>query len=362
MFVVDAAPARAPLRSMTRALPTAAISTSSPLAELPTPLESYADGLWIKRDDLTHARYGGNKVRKLHYLLADAARGGYRRLLTVGALGSHHVLATTLFGRARGFEVAAVLVPQPGHPHVAANLSAALAAGLQPIFARNYVEVPWRFWRATDAETYRVAAGGSSPLGSLGYVDAAQECAAQWPAAHAKAARHVAKHDINQHDLRVVVALGSGGTVAGLAVGFAAQEFACRVHAVAISKPVVVLGWMMKRLIAQTALLHCEGNVARGADLARRAWQRVCVVGQEVGQGYGAPTVAGARATEYARQLGIQLDPTYTAKSFAHALTLVRDGRGPVLFWHTLSRVRPPGLEAPNELQRRWLVRAGAPQ
>ncbi|MDP9149111.1 MAG: pyridoxal-phosphate dependent enzyme, partial [Myxococcota bacterium] len=111
------------------------------LGRYPTPVERVALSfvrpsdeaeLWIKRDDRTHEVVGGNKVRKLEWLLADARSRGARRLVTAGAAGSHHVLATTYFGRREGFDVEAVLVPQPRTAHVVDVLRASLGLGLRP--------------------------------------------------------------------------------------------------------------------------------------------------------------------------------------------------------------------------------------
>jgi 1-aminocyclopropane-1-carboxylate deaminase/D-cysteine desulfhydrase-like pyridoxal-dependent ACC family enzyme len=94
------------------------------LGTYPTPVHELTQAsrggcsLWVKRDDLTGEAYGGNKVRKLEYLLADARARGATRLVTIGAVGSHHVLATTLYGRREGFAVEAALVPQPRTDHV----------------------------------------------------------------------------------------------------------------------------------------------------------------------------------------------------------------------------------------------------
>jgi 1-aminocyclopropane-1-carboxylate deaminase/D-cysteine desulfhydrase-like pyridoxal-dependent ACC family enzyme len=280
--------------------------------------------LWVKRDDLTSDLYGGNKVRKLRLLLDDAEAKGKRRLLTLGARGSHHVLATTLFGVARGMHVTAVLVPQFETPHVLANVRAGLAAGLTPVFARSYIEVPFRMWRARTADTYVIPLGGSSVLGSAGYVEAARELAEQ-----VRAGAMPEPHTL-------VVALGSGGTVAGLAVGLVEQGLRARIAAVAISKPVFALRWMLRRLIR---------GIARGrpnaAALTREAIARVDVVASEVGRGYGYPTDAGTRAIEAAIEHDLVLDPTYTAKAYAYARTLASSEAMPVLYWHTLSRAVP---------------------
>ncbi len=114
-----------------------------PILRAPTPCQRLtnledslgAGPLWIKRDDLTALPYGGNKPRKLELILGEARARGARRLITFGALGSHHVLATAVYGRARGFAVTAVLVPQPVDDHVRQSLLAAHAQGARLVYA-----------------------------------------------------------------------------------------------------------------------------------------------------------------------------------------------------------------------------------
>ena len=85
--------------------------------------------VWVKHDNATHPRYGGNKVRKLEHLLEEARAEGATHLLTAGAAGSHHVLATVVHGAAAGFAVEAVLTPRPRTQHAAATLRATIAQG-----------------------------------------------------------------------------------------------------------------------------------------------------------------------------------------------------------------------------------------
>ena len=85
--------------------------------------------MWVKRDDQTSAVYGGNKVRKLERLLSEARQRKAERIVTVGAVGSHHVLATGVFARPLGIKVEAILVPQSTSEHVLLNLRADLGGG-----------------------------------------------------------------------------------------------------------------------------------------------------------------------------------------------------------------------------------------
>src|SRR5438477_12977555 len=129
--------------SRLRSLPHVALGT------LPTPLERSArltDALggdvWVKRDDLTGGPYGGNKVRKLERLLADALDRGADTIITTGAAGSHHVLATATYAARLGLAVHGVMVPQKKTPHVEATLRASVAAGAALHSVRVHVAVP----------------------------------------------------------------------------------------------------------------------------------------------------------------------------------------------------------------------------
>lgn len=295
------------------------------MAELgvyPTPVERLAAlssarcSLWIKRDDLTHPLYGGNKVRKLGRILEEAKSRGATRLVTVGALGSHHVLATAIFGRLAGMRVDAALLPQPHSEHVLATERAARAqgAGLHPVATYLQAARLLESWAAEGA--YVIAAGGSSRIGTLGIVEAAHELSAQVRAGQ------LAEPD------SIVVPLGSGGTVGGLVAGLAQSGLHSRVLAVTVTEPASVFEHKA-RAMAKSLLepaLH-----PRIADILR-------VERRYLGAGYGQATPESDRASSEAAQHGLTLDTTYTAKAFAAALDRVAEGRDQnVLFWHTLS-------------------------
>ncbi|MFO0670503.1 MAG: pyridoxal-phosphate dependent enzyme [Polyangiaceae bacterium] len=244
-----------------------------------------------------------------------------KRLVTVGAVGSHHVLATTLFGGRAGLAVEAVLVPQPGTAHAERNLRADLALGLGAHAAPHVALAPfatlavWGF----EHETMFIPMGGSNALGALGYVDAAHELAAQ-----------VRRGELPRPDL-VVVTVGSGGTAAGLAAGFAKAELDVPILGVAVATPVFAVRLIVHRLVSKVA-------VEIGAD-PRHARGLLSIASEYLGGGYGVPTPAGEAAMRAARDdAGMCLDPTYTAKTFAAALDVAATGRySNVLYWHTLS-------------------------
>jgi D-cysteine desulfhydrase len=290
------------------------------LGTYPTPVERHEAGLWVKRDDRTSDLYGGNKVRKLELLLGAAREAGKTRILTLGAVGSHQVVATAVYAEREGFEADAVLVAQPTSPHAELNLRVALAHGLRATACPAWSLAPAYVASRWGRDAYFVPLGGSNALGSLGFVEAAHELAAQ-----------VRAGELPEPDV-VVVAMGSGGTAAGLAVGFEQAGLKTRVLGVAVAPPTPVLRHLARRLAQKTA-------AAAGSSIAIgvRAAKRIDVDGGFIGRGYGHPTEEGSAAMETARRGGLILDATYTAKAFACALARAKCGGEEVLYWHTLS-------------------------
>jgi len=272
--------------------------------------------LWVKRDDLTSPVYGGNKVRKLELVLAEAQRQGKRRVVTLGAMGSHHVLATGIFAKSCGLEVEAVVVGQPRSAHVLENLRASVGQGVRVIPASNFAEAALMLGARVARGAYFIPAGGSSKLGTLGYVRAAGELAEQ-----------VARGEMPEPDL-IVVALGSGGTAAGLSAGVVRAGLRARVLGVTVAEPARLLEHNARALTEQCA----------GPGLKREAVARLELTRAYLGRGYGYATPEGERARDEAAAAGLVLDATYTAKAFAAACERARLGRErTILFWHTLS-------------------------
>lgn len=306
------------------------------IGRYPTPVQrlaSHSAGrseLWIKRDDLTNEVYGGNKVRKLERILERAREHAARRIVTFGAAGSHHVLATTVHGRAAGFDVAAILTPQHRSEHGVNNLRAGLAQGLQPFAAASLALAPVVLATLLRQGDFVVGPGGSTLDGTIGYVAAAQELS-----------RQIDDGLLPVPDA-VVVPLGSAGTAAGLLAGMAgstpevpspAPSLAeTRLVAVRVVDP-VLMGRKRALVMAWRAAREEKLGLDWG-DLGAR----LIVEPGFLGAGYGHATEAGDRATELARRDGIALDATYTAKTFAAALDLIEKERFErVLYWHTLS-------------------------
>ncbi|HYQ43424.1 MAG TPA: pyridoxal-phosphate dependent enzyme [Polyangiaceae bacterium] len=302
----------------------------------PTPVEcleqlsTAAATLWVKRDDLTSRLYGGSKVRKLGPLLADAQSCGATRLVTLGTVGSHHVLATGVFGKLAGFSVEAIVMPRPQSPHVLQTARASIGQKVRLIPATTYREASRELARRAGEGAYPIAPGGSNLLGTQGVLAAAAELEKQ-----------VRSGLLPEPDL-LVLPLGSGGTAAGLAAGLIHTQLRTRVLAVAVAEPSRVFAHKAYALAAELV-----EHTSRAAVAARLE-----VTTHYLGEGYGQPTVEGEQAAREAARCGLALDDTYTAKAFAAALDRVALGRERVvLFWntHSSAALAPLLVDAPEE-------------
>lgn len=275
---------------------------------LPTPvrcLESDDRGeLWLKDDARVCTIYGGNKPRKLQRLLTAAQERGARRLVTVGAIGSHHVLATGLLGKSLGLPTIAIALARPYSPHAEQATKETLEAGVELVAlgsARDLVSAARRLLQRGD---YWIPPGGSSGLGALGYLDAARELKQQIDAGE------LPKPDA------IVVALGSGGTAAGLLAGIASLSL--DIDLVAVSVLHFPFARQAVLALARSAIQHQALRVDPGS------LDRLTIDSRWVGKGYGHATAAGELAMRTASSLGLSLEGTYTAKAFACALALLR--------------------------------------
>jgi D-cysteine desulfhydrase len=301
------------------------------LSERPTPVRELAGlGVWVKEDGaFGSGGWGGNKVRKLEWLIPDARRRGRRSILTFGGLGTNWGLATALYAREQGLATALALVDQPIDDHVRAQLSRLDASGAR-IYrthtkARTVAMLPWLLARNARGgrPPYLLPAGGSSSVGALGYVEAALEIAAQVEDGSLPEPAHV------------VVPIGTGGTAAGLALGFQIAGLPTRVLGVVVNDQLRLDPPTLARLARRSAALLER----RGAGLGplRLEPGMLDLTRAQLGAGYGHPTAAAAQAAELAAADGLTLDPVYTAKAMAGLLARRDQGRleGDVLFVHT---------------------------
>ena len=272
--------------------------------------------VYIKRDDLTGVGLGGNKVRKLEFLLADAQQKGAGLVFTTGGAQSNHAMLTAAAAGKLGME-AILILKQRGVTERLGNQLLEHLMGTEVRFmdtddyADIYAEMD-RVGKERGVPYYKIPCGGSNALGTLGYVACAEEIRGQGM-----------KFD------HLVCAEGSGGTMAGLALGAKLFLPGTRVYGMMVdTDPFDVI---TLRLMREAAELLEADIAVRGEDFTLRD---LC------GPGYAIPSEEGNAAVELmAREEGIFLDPVYTGKAFAGLLQMAREGAfredDRVLFLHS---------------------------
>jgi 1-aminocyclopropane-1-carboxylate deaminase/D-cysteine desulfhydrase-like pyridoxal-dependent ACC family enzyme len=315
------------------------------VGSFPTPVEKL-DGLgkklgrgdlFVKCDNLSGPLYGGNKVRKLEFLLADAAKKGARRVITMGAAGSNHALATALYARAAGLKAALLLFEQPASSVVRNNLLTDAWAGADLHYEATFEtlmkrlpEIMRRYAETDGCAPYFIPAGGSSATGAVGYVNAAFELKLQI--------------DNDELPLPAVIfcPFGTMGTVAGLALGLRAAGLASRVVAARVVPKGVANREKCAALVDETATILCR----RDPEFPQLHFSD-CAIDLnhdyfEPGYGEASQTVIDAVALAESAD-DLHLDTTYSGKAFAAFIAAARAGKeGPLLFWNTKNSVPLP--------------------
>ena len=305
------------------------------LGDWPTPLERAAAlggavgiaELTVKREDRSSARYGGNKVRALEFLLAGARPGTV--FVTLGGTGSTHCLATAVHAAAAGGRAVLAQFPQPETPASRAVASACRARAALVVHARARASLPLAVldaWRRAGALGPRrwIAGGGAHPRAVVGHLLAGLELASQ----------------LASPPDAIVLPLGTGGTAAGLALAVTALGWPTRVVGVRVAPRIVANRWrtMWLAYAARRLLAH------RGVPLPA---PRSLDIVDGLGEGYGHPTPEGEAAERLASEHGLTLDPTYGAKAFAFLLQRGTCNVQRVVFWHTFAVPVPQPERAP---------------
>lgn len=292
------------------------------------------DELWIKHDELMGFGFGGNKVRGLELLIADARAQAADVIVTGAGSQSNHVRATAAAAAHAGMEAVAVYWGLPptettGNLRLTRRLGAhtRFTGSLDRTSVDQGISDAVTELRAKARKPYAIPRGGACPLGVLGHVLAAREL-------HLQAMSQGVRPDV------VMLAVGSGATLAGWLLGSALLGRRWRVEGVAVSRPAAETRSRVVELAAGAAALLGLKPLVRDADIV--------VHDNFIGDGYGIPTAAGEAAIDLAaRTQGVFLDPTYTGKAFAALWALSAmsyfNGQSTVVFVHTGGE---PGLFA----------------
>lgn len=307
------------------------------LAHLPTPLERLdrlsaelnGPEIWIKRDDCTGLSTGGNKTRKLEFLMAEAELQKADLVMTQGATQSNHARQTAAFAAKLGMACHILLEDRTGSDdpnynyngnvlldHLHGATTEKRAGGLD---MQAEMETLAKDFEAEGKNVYIIPGGGSNPTGALGYVNCALELLQQANDRHLKI----------DH---IVHATGSAGTQAGLITGLKGTNAGIPLLGIGVRAPKPKQEENVFNLACATAeKLNCPGLVERKDVVANTDY---------VGEGYGIPTEGGLEAIRLFAELeGILLDPVYSAKGAAGFIDLIRKGHfkkeEKVVFLHT---------------------------
>jgi D-cysteine desulfhydrase family pyridoxal phosphate-dependent enzyme len=303
-----------------------------PLGFFPTPIEKLerlgrelgGPEIYVKRDDQTGLATGGNKSRKLEFLMADARERGCSHLVTIGGPQSNHVRQTAAAAARLGFDCTLVLRGDPPSERIGNLLLDELfGAHLRWAGRRNREAVAWQVmaeFREMGIRPYLIPLGGSNALGALGYVRAMEEALDQLS-------------DAGIAIDTMVVASSSAGTQAGMALGAALREFKGEVLGISIDSTQAELSARVRSLALEACKL-CRNADAGEPDL------RVVVNDRYLGRGYARVGDLEREAIRLvARTEGLLLDPVYTGRAMGGMIDLIRRGmltQGQrVLFWHT---------------------------
>lgn len=297
------------------------------IAHLPTPIEELprltaalgGPRLLVKRDDQTGLAFGGNKTRKLEFLLADAKKQGSQTLITAGAVQSNHCRQTAAAANRFGF--ASILVLTGDKPEIpTGNLLLSHIMGSDLVWAGSAdrdqaLEETFASAQQEGRQPYLIPYGGSNSIGAAAYAYAlgemlAQEVEVDW----------------------IVFPSSSGGTQAGLVAGGLINGFQGRILGISIDYPEDVLRTQVAQLAEETSQLLGDSKTISG--------DQILVNDSFLGAGYG---IMGEREVEaislFARYEGLFLDPVYTGRAAGGLIELIRSGffktSDSILFWHT---------------------------
>ncbi|HCC7750212.1 TPA: D-cysteine desulfhydrase [Klebsiella aerogenes] len=323
------------LQNLTRFPRLEFIGAPTPLEYLPRLSDHLGRDIFIKRDDVTPMAMGGNKLRKLEFLAADALREGADTLITAGAIQSNHVRQTAAVAAKLGLHCVALLENPIG-----TRAENYLTNGNRLLLDLFNTQVEMcdaltdpnaqleELATRIEAQGYRpyvIPVGGSNALGALGYVESALEIAQQCEGAV----------EISS----VVVASGSAGTHAGLAVGL--EQLMPNAELIGVTVSRSVADQLPKVVTLQQAVansLELQQAVANSLELQAKA--EITLWDDYFAPGYGTPNEEGMEAVKLLAQLeGILLDPVYTGKAMAGLIDGINQNRfkdeGPILFIHT---------------------------
>jgi len=305
------------------------LSQASPLLPLKTLSKELGTAIYIKRDDLTELGTGGNKLRKLEYLLGEAKQEGATRIITIGARQSNHARLTAVTARMLGFEVDLILKNSVPLDTESYQLNGNLV--LDNIVDANIHEIPndgtattfinslLKHYESEGEKVYFIPVGGSNIVGGLGYTRAAYEIEIQ-------------AKELGLDFQQIALASGSGGTHGGMIAGYEIMEKKVLIQAYNVQPERGPVLTETKRITE--GILDIFNHSALNSNIEYH------LSNEYVGEGYGIPNDQTLEMIKHlAKTEGVFLDPVYTGKAFTGLVEDIKQGKyskgEPILFVHT---------------------------
>ncbi len=298
-------------------------------------LPQLGQNAWLKQDDLTHPDYGGNKIRKLDFVLADIKAKGKKHVITFGATGTNAGVATAMMCQRNQLKCTIYLFEQPLTQTVKDNLTLMQAYGAELIYCGSLLNTVLSFYCSRyrlQADSYFLWAGCSNPVATFAYINAAFELKQQIDMGELPEPEHI------------FVPVGSCSTLAGLTLG---------AHLSGLNSKVVGIRVAPSHLGPFPACTEGEVNkVIKQAVKQMKLWgidqvknTPKCIFSNEYyGDGYGVPSLASEAAIETFQHAGIKLENTYSGKAAAAFLQqLKHENNKPQLFWQTFNSANSLG-------------------
>ena len=299
------------------------------LSQLPTPIQKFSpeQNLWIKRDDLSHEVYGGNKIRKLEFILAEALAQERKELITFGATGTNHGVATSMLCKEVGLECTLFLFNQPITETVINNLKMMLVYNAELKYKGSLFKTALSFYlsKIFKPKAYHLFAGGSNIVGCISFVNAAFELKQQ------------IEQKLAPEPDYIYCPVGSSATLAGLSLGCSLAGLKTQVIGVRVAPS--HLGFIQTCTIKTVSKLRNKTYQflkQNDKTIPNFKLPSIQLINNYYGTGYGEATEEGNKASNIFLNKGLKLDPTYTAKTAAATLDRINSQPADtILYWHT---------------------------
>ena len=299
------------------------------LCSLPTPIEPLVllgDNAWVKRDDISHPIYGGNKTRKFEFIIPEVIALAAHHIVTIGGTGTNHGVATAMVCQQLGLKSTVITFDQPDSPFVKKNQALMQYFGAEVINSGSIFSAARRFYlnpRRINSKYYFLPGGGGTAVATFAYINAALEL----------------KLQIDNGDCpepaEIYVPVGSSSTLAGLTLGCALAGMKTKVVGIQILQSHVGPIATCTPAIANSMMQQALAIIAKDYPDFSLDLPPITLTSDWFEPGYGVLTAATQQAIDKAQEVGLTLDQTYSGKTFDAFSQAINNTDKPILFWAT---------------------------